>query len=39
VGYSEYRPLRPNDSAENRALNRRVDIVIMSIELWDEEPN
>jgi chemotaxis protein MotB len=39
VGYAEYRPLRPNDTAENRALNRRVDIVIMSIDLWDEEPN
>lgn len=39
VGYAEYRPLRPNDTAENRALNRRVDIVIMNIELWDEEPN
>jgi len=39
VGYAEYRPLRPNDTPENRALNRRVDIVIMNIELWDEEPN
>lgn len=39
VGYSEYRPIRPNDTAENRALNRRVDIVILSIDLWDYEPN
>jgi len=29
VGYSKYRPLVPNTSAENRALNRRVDIVIL----------
>src|SRR5690606_26199871 len=26
VGYGEYRPLRPNDTPENRAVNRRVDI-------------
>ncbi len=39
AGYAEYRPLRPNDTPENRALNRRVDIVIMNIDLWDEEPN
>lgn len=39
AGYAEYRPLRPNDTSENRALNRRVDIVIMNIDLWDEEPN
>lgn len=29
AGYSEYRPVVPNDSAENRALNRRVDIVVI----------
>lgn len=39
AGYAEYRPLRPNDTPENRAMNRRVDIVIMHIDLWDEEPN
>lgn len=39
AGYSEYRPIRPNDSAENRSLNRRVDIVILNIDLWDFEPN
>jgi chemotaxis protein MotB len=27
VGYSRYRPLFPNDSSENRARNRRVEIV------------
>ncbi|MFC6465680.1 flagellar motor protein MotB [Marinilactibacillus sp. GCM10026970] len=28
-GYGEYAPVVPNDSAENRALNRRVNIIIM----------
>jgi len=27
-GFSEYRPLVPNDSAENRAINRRVEVLI-----------
>jgi len=27
-GYSSYRPLRPNTNAENRAKNRRVEIII-----------
>jgi chemotaxis protein MotB len=30
VGYSEYRPLVPNDTAPHRAQNRRVDIVIVA---------
>jgi chemotaxis protein MotB len=30
VGYSEYRPILPNDSPEHRAVNRRVDIVIVT---------
>ncbi|MBO8138204.1 MAG: flagellar motor protein MotB [Desulfotomaculum sp.] len=29
TGYGEYRPRRPNDSAENRRYNRRVDIVVL----------
>lgn len=29
VGYSEYRPISPNDSPESRAKNRRVDLVIL----------
>lgn len=33
VGYGEYRPIKPNDSAENRASNRRVNILI----IFDEE--
>jgi chemotaxis protein MotB len=30
AGYSEYRPLLPNSTPENRAQNRRVDIVIVT---------
>jgi chemotaxis protein MotB len=29
AGYSEYQPLVPNDSSENRTKNRRVEIVIL----------
>lgn len=29
VGYSEYKPIAPNTTAEGRAANRRVDIVII----------
>ena len=29
AGYGEFHPRAPNDSAENRARNRRVDIVIL----------
>lgn len=39
AGYAEYRPIEPNDTAQNRAMNRRVDIVILNIDLWDYEPN
>jgi chemotaxis protein MotB len=30
AGYAEFRPLVPNDSPENRARNRRTDIVILN---------
>ena len=30
VGYSEYKPIAPNDTPESRSLNRRVDIVILN---------
>lgn len=33
IGYSEYKPILPNDSPENRAVNRRVNILI----IFDEE--
>lgn len=29
AGYGEYRPIAPNDTAENKSKNRRVDIVIL----------
>ena len=29
AGYGEYKPQVPNDTSENRALNRRVDIVVI----------
>ncbi|MBX2989595.1 MAG: OmpA family protein [Bacteroidetes bacterium] len=32
VGFSEYKPLVPNTTQENKARNRRVDIVIVSSE-------
>jgi len=30
AGYSEYKPLYDNDSPENRAKNRRVEIVVLN---------
>ncbi len=39
LGYGEYRPVRPNNSIENRAINRRVDIVILTMELTLKEPS
>jgi chemotaxis protein MotB len=33
VGYGEQRPLKPNDTAENRNTNRRVVVVILSTDL------
>jgi chemotaxis protein MotB len=38
LGYGEYRPIRPNNSIENRAKNRRVDIVILTMDLSEKEP-
>ena len=38
LGYGEYRPVRPNNSIENRAQNRRVDVVIMTMDLTMKEP-
>ncbi|MEW6049873.1 MAG: flagellar motor protein MotB [Candidatus Zixiibacteriota bacterium] len=39
LGYGEYRPVRPNNSIENRAQNRRVDIVILTMEQTLKEPS
>lgn len=32
AGYSKYKPLHPNNNPQNRALNRRVDVVILKME-------
>ncbi len=34
VGYGEYRPMMPNDTEENRAKNRRIEINIMLQEVF-----
>ncbi len=40
AGYSQYRPVAPNDSPEGKARNRRVDIVILLDSVAArEEPN
>jgi len=33
TGYGEYRPVSPNDTEEGRARNRRIEIVLVPIEL------
>ncbi len=38
LGYGEFRPMVPNNTAENRAKNRRVDIVVLTMELSSQEP-
>lgn len=38
-GYGEFRPIAPNDSPENRAQNRRVDLVVLNEEARFQEPS
>lgn len=38
-GYSKYHPVAPNDTPENKAKNRRVDIVILRSNFITTEPN
>jgi chemotaxis protein MotB len=38
VGYGEYRPIKPNNSFENKAQNRRVDIVVLTMDMTMAEP-
>ncbi len=37
-GYSQYHPVAPNDTGENKSKNRRVDIVILRSEFVQSEP-
>ncbi len=39
LGYGQYRPIRPNNTAENRAMNRRVDVVVLTYSLSRKEPS
>ncbi len=39
AGYSEYHPIAPNDTAKNRQMNRRVDVVILRTNFELNEPN
>lgn len=39
AGYSYYRPIASNDTAEGRAKNRRVDIIILKSSYGKWEPN
>lgn len=36
AGYAEYRPLAPNDTAENKSRNRRIEIIVLK-SILDEE--
>lgn len=38
AGYGEYSPLSPNDTPANRAKNRRVDVVILTKDAAEMEP-
>ncbi len=39
LGYGEFRPMVPNNSIENRAQNRRVDVVVLTSELSETAPS
>jgi chemotaxis protein MotB len=39
AGYGEYKPSAPNTGERNRALNRRVDIVLLSSDYSKFEPD
>lgn len=39
AGYSYYRPIAPNDTPENKAKNRRVDVLILKSSYAKSEPN
>lgn len=39
LGYGKFRPIRPNNTIENRAKNRRVDVVVLTLDLSLKEPS
>ncbi len=39
AGYAEYRPVASNDTAEGRARNRRVDLIIPAVSSTDSDPD
>ena len=39
LGYGEFRPIRPNNTPENRAKNRRVDVVVLNLSISATEPS
>ncbi len=39
LGYGEFRPLVPNNADEDRAKNRRVDIVVLTMKITATEPS
>jgi hypothetical protein len=38
AGYAEFRPIVPNDTRENRAMNRRVEIILMAPQTPSGQP-